>query len=181
MVMIRPKVRSALTPLALLLGMTGAVLATTIKWCSFEEYVADATAIVRGQIVDTTAVFPDRGIAHTVAHLLVQEVMKGDGPDIAPGQLVDVRYPGARDATRLVRVEGTPTLAPGHEVILFLWREPHTGNQLVYGWSQGTYHVIRDPDSGSRSLSGLHAAPGEVPHDFVGRIQAELTRPHDAR
>ncbi len=82
----------------------------------------------------------------------VLETVKG----LLPG-LVTVRMLGGRVEHLHARVDGVPVFRPGEEVYLFLW-ETNGEPYVVLGWSQGTFRIAKNPQTGVETVTQDSAA-----------------------
>lgn len=115
--------------------------ATTLARISFDELAQQATAIGRMRCLGAESRW-NKGEIWTETRFEVLERNKG-----ALQGIVTVRLIGGSAGHFHSRVEGIPKFRPGEEVYLFLWAnaaEPYR----VLGWSQGTFRILRDPQSG---------------------------------
>jgi hypothetical protein len=62
--------------------------------------------------------------------------------------LVSVRMIGGRVGHLHSRIDGVPQFRVGEEVYLFLWSRRAGDPYTVLGWSQGTFRIVRDTDTG---------------------------------
>ena len=125
--------------------------ATTLARIGFDELARQATAIGRMRCVLEESRW-DKGEIWTETRFEVLERNKGALPGI-----VTVRMMGGSVGHFHSRVEGVPKFRPGEEVYLFLWG--NTGEPYrVLGWSQGTFRISRDPQSGVEKVTQDSAA-----------------------
>jgi hypothetical protein len=125
--------------------------ATTLSRLRFEELVKKATAVARLRCLGVESRWQD-GEIWTETRFEVSELNKG----LLPG-VVSVRMLGGRVGSLHSRVEGVPTFRPGEEAYLFLWgREGEPFR--VLGWSQGTFRITRDSQTGVERVTQDSAA-----------------------
>jgi len=137
-----------LTGLALL---AIAANATTLSRLRFEELVKQATAVARLRCLGAESRWQE-GEIWTETRFEVVELNKG----LLPG-VVSVRMLGGRVGSLHSRVEGVPSFRPGEEAYVFLWG--HEGEPFrVLGWSQGTFRISRDPQTGVERVTQDSAA-----------------------
>lgn len=137
---------------------------------SFEVYAHLASEIVHARVLDTSVDVPKVGLALTSVHVKVLGAMKG----LADSELT-FQVAGGASSERIVEVQGAPRFTAGDEVVLFLWKEPTTGQFGLLGLDQGTYRVAPDAE-GVRRVVGLHAR-GETVDAFFDRVGSELAQP----
>jgi hypothetical protein len=116
----------------------GAVLtnATTLARLQFQELAQTSTAIARLRRIGS----------HVLWEIETRfEVMERNKGSLAG--VVTVRTLGGSSGHLHSRVEGVPAFRAGEDVYLFLWAksgEPYR----VLGWSQGTFRITRDGETG---------------------------------
>jgi len=139
-------------------------LGTQVLYKSVEQLGEDSSAVVRGTVTDVRSFWNEKHTKiFTATVIAVDESYKGH-----PGSTVEVLQLGGTVDNVQVTAHGALQWATGEEVVLFL--EPFTeGRFQVAGFSQGKFHVERDPDTGAAyirrpALSGaqLVGAPGGV-------------------
>jgi hypothetical protein len=125
--------------------------ATTLSRLSFDDMTAMATAIARVRCLGSSS-FLKEGEIWTRTRLEVLEQNKGDLPAI-----VEIEMPGGAMENLHAHVDAIPTFRPGEEAYLFLWSQ--SGESLrVLGWTQGTFRVTRDGQTGSETVTQDSAA-----------------------
>ena len=125
--------------------------ATTLTRLRLEDLAQEATAVARLRCLGAES-FWEHGEIWTETRFEVVEREKG----LLPG-IVTVRLLGGSVQHLHSRVDGVPTFRPGEEVYLFLWGkegEPYR----VLGWSQGTFRISRNGDSGLETVTQDSAA-----------------------
>jgi len=127
--------------------------ATTLSRLRLEELVKQATAVARLRCLGVESLWQD-GEIWTETRFEVVELNKGLLP-----ALVSVRMLGGRIGNLHSRIEGVPAFRPGEEAYVFLWgREGEPFR--VLGWSQGTFRITRDAQTGmERVTQDSSAAP----------------------
>jgi len=118
-----------------------AASATTLSRLKLEDLAQESTAVARLRCLGTTSRW-ERGEIWTETRFEVLQREKGALPGI-----VTVRLLGGSVGHLHSRVEEVPAFHTGEEVYLFLWG--HEGEPYqVLGWSQGTFRIARNPQSG---------------------------------
>jgi len=146
--------------------MTGVLPAagTQVLYKSVEQMGQESVAVVRGTVTDVRSFWNEKHTKiFTATYIAVDESYKG-----RPGGTVEVLQIGGTVDNVQVTAHGALQWAAGEEVVLFL--EPfNEGRFQVAGFSQGKFHVERDPDTGAAyivrpTLSGaqLVGAPGGI-------------------
>jgi hypothetical protein len=115
--------------------------ATTLARLRFEELAQTSAAIARLRCVGSEMHW-DHGEIVTDTRFEVVEQHKG----LLSG-LVTVRTMGGVFRGLHSRVDGVPVFRPGEEVYLFLWARSGEPYQVL-GWSQGTFRIARDAETG---------------------------------
>jgi hypothetical protein len=119
---------------------------TTLARLSFEDLARQSVAIARLRCLGSESRW-DGGEIWTETKFEIVERHKG-----GLEQFVTVRMLGGRAGHYYSRVDGVPTFRVGEEVYLFLWGragEPYR----VLGWSQGTFRIARDAQSGRERVT----------------------------
>ena len=118
-----------------------AASATTLSRLKLEDLAQESTAVARLRCLGTTSRW-ERGEIWTETRFEVLQREKGALPGI-----VTVRLLGGSVGHLHSRVEEVPAFHTGEEVYLFPWG--HEGEPYqVLGWSQGTFRIARNPQSG---------------------------------
>lgn len=125
--------------------------ATTLARMSFDELARQATAIARVRCLDSTSVWRN-GEIWTEMEFEVAEISKGTAPGI-----LRISLPGGKVSHIQSRIDGVPVFRPGDDAYLFLWDASGRGT-YVLGWTQGTFRIVRDPDSGLERVTQDSAA-----------------------
>ena len=134
-----------------MLALAVALSATTLSRLRFTELAQESTAVARLRCLSAVSRW-DKGEIWTETRFEVLETEKG----LLPG-LVSVRMPGGRVEHLHARVDGVPVFRPGEEVYLFLW-ETNSGPYVVLGWSQGTFRIAKNPQTGMETVTQDSAA-----------------------
>jgi hypothetical protein len=161
--------------------------ATTLQPMSFARLAREATAIAHVRCVGVQSLWVD-GEIWTDARFAVLQQEKADAygtdqlqsspiPSIArattspsatpsAANMLTVRQLGGSIGGLHSQVDDVPVFHPGDEAYLFLWR--HAGEPYrVLGWTQGTFRISRDQDTGAArvtqdsALTALHGEPRE--------------------
>jgi hypothetical protein len=115
--------------------------ATTLSRLKLEDLAQESTAVARLRCLGATSQW-EQGEIWTETRFEVVQREKGALPGI-----VTVRLMGGHVGHLHSHVDEVPAFRPGEEVYLFLWAregEPYR----VMGWSQGTFRIARNPQSG---------------------------------
>jgi hypothetical protein len=133
----------ALTILALACRAEAIVYVST----DFPTLVGDARAIAVGRVIALQPQWTDgRRAIETLVTLEVEQYLKG-----SLGPTVTVHVPGGQMGPYLSLMPGAPRFADGEEVILFLAGDgPAIPHILALG--QGVFRIVRDPNSGARTV-----------------------------
>ena len=134
------------------LALTAALAnATTLARLTFDDLARGATAVARLKCLGSDMRW-EQGEIWTETRFEVVERAKG-----LLGGLVTVRTMGGSQGHVHSRVEGAPVFRPGEEVYLFLWARPGEPYRVL-GWSQGTFRIVRNEDSGAETVTQDSAA-----------------------
>lgn len=118
-----------------------AASATTLSRLKLEDLAQESTAVARLRCLGTTSQW-EQGEIWTETRFEVVQREKGALPGV-----VTVRLLGGNVGHLHSRVEEVPAFHTGEEVYLFLWG--HEGEPYqVLGWSQGTFRIKRNAQSG---------------------------------
>jgi hypothetical protein len=128
-----------LVGLALLAAV--AANATTLSRLRLEDLAQESTAVARMRCLGATSQW-ERGEIWTETTFEVVEREKGALPAV-----VTVRLLGGSVGHLHSHVDEVPAFRAGEEVYLFLWAREGGPYQLL-GWSQGTFRITRNPQSG---------------------------------
>src|SRR5690349_2307984 len=124
----------------------------TLERLSLDDMVAKSTAIVRGTVTASRAVFTGRDI-YTDYTIRVSESLKGAGQNS-----IDVIVPGGVANNLRMSYSGAPTLNTGDEFVFFLWTS-RTGATQVLGLTQGLFSL---PGDGSKDPVATRRASREL-------------------
>lgn len=134
------------------LALIGVVAnATTLARLRFEDLVRQADAVARVRCLTSEPLWKN-GEIWTETQFSVLEQSKGALPPI-----ILVRMPGGNVGHLHARVEEVPAFQPGEELYLFLWSRPGQPYRVL-GWSQGTFRIVRDEQTGGDSVTQDSAA-----------------------
>lgn len=128
-----------------------AASATTLARLKFEDLVAESTAVARLRCLGATSQW-QQGEIWTETRFEVLQREKGTLPAI-----VTVRLLGGNVGHLHSRVEEVPSFRLGEEVYLFLWTKEGEPYQVL-GWSQGTFRIARNAQSGVEMVTQDSAA-----------------------
>ena len=120
--------------------------ATTLAPLSLADLAQESTAVARLRCLGSRS-FWEQGEIWTETHFEVVQREKGE---LSP--VVTVRLLGGAVGSLHSHVDEVPAFRAGEEVYLFLWNregEPYR----VLGWSQGTFRVTRDAQSGLETVT----------------------------
>ncbi|HKV25170.1 MAG TPA: hypothetical protein VJN93_11320 [Candidatus Acidoferrum sp.] len=130
----------------LLLLAVVAASGTTLSRLNLDDLARESTAIARLRCLGSSSFWDQREI-WTVSKFEVLEREKGDLPST-----VSVRLLGGAVGHLRSHVAEVPAFRPGEEVFLFLWGEEGKPFQVL-GWSQGTFRVRHDPQTGTELVT----------------------------
>ncbi len=134
--------------------------AATLEKLTLEDMIQKSTAIVRGQVLSSSAA-PHGSIIYTHYRVQVLEHWKGGEAGI-----LDVVVPGGAANGLRQTFSGAPRLTRGGEYVLFLWTGP-SGLTHVVGLTQGLFSVDRKASGEAVVWRG---ATGEPMLDSAGRL-----------
>jgi len=127
-----------LAVLVLALLAAAPLTASTFVAMTPNELVAQADAVVVGQVVERFSAWTDSGrLIYTDNTLRVDEVVLGEAP-----AFVTVRTFGGQVGDVIVEAHGFPQLAGDERVLLFLKDEGDAGAVRVLGYQQGHFRVV---------------------------------------
>lgn len=141
--------------------------ATTLAPLSFATLAQQSSVVALLRCLDSVSAW-ERGEIWTTTRFEVIERHKG-----AIEAIISVRMLGGQVGNVYSRVDGVPVFRAGEEVYLFLWSragEPYR----VLGWSQGTFRIVHDAESGAKKITQESAA-----NNFdqqTGQFRAEAIR-----
>jgi len=127
----------------LLMGVLPAT-GTQVLFKSVEQMGQESAAVVRGTVTDVRSFWNEKHTKiFTSTHIAVDESYKGRS-----AATIEVVQIGGTVGNVQVTAHGALKWSPGEEVVLFL--EPFTeGRYQVVGFSQGKFHIERDPETGA--------------------------------
>jgi hypothetical protein len=113
----------------------------------FQTLVNEAQTIVLGRVVSLDSEWTEgrRGI-ETLLSIDVEQTLKGS----ARASIV-VRVPGGQMGPYLSVMPGAPRFVEGEDVVLFLAGAPPAVPHIL-ALGQGVFRVVRDPDTGARTV-----------------------------
>jgi hypothetical protein len=128
-----------------------AASATSLSRLKLEDLAVESTAVARLRCLGSTSQW-EQGEIWTETRFEVVQREKGTLPAI-----VTVRLLGGSVGHLHSRVEEVPAFRPGEEVYLFLWSKEGEPYQVL-GWSQGTFRIARNAQSGLEMVTQDSAA-----------------------
>ena len=120
--------------------------ATTLARLKLDDLAQESTAVARLRCLGSTSLW-DKGEIWTETKFEVVQREKGALPGV-----VTVRMLGGRVGHLHSHVDEVPAFRAGEEVYLFLWSRDGEPYQVM-GWSQGTFRVARNPQSGMEMVT----------------------------
>jgi hypothetical protein len=138
--------------LGLLLAALVTVQAATMEYLSTDDMVDQATAIVRGRILESTT-SRHGPLVYTHFSVKVLEQFKGKGPE-----QLDIVVPGGEAGGIRQTFAGAPRLTERGDYLLFLWTGK-SGLTHVLGYAQGAFRVSVDAEGG---VSAQRQSSGEI-------------------
>jgi hypothetical protein len=118
-----------------------AASATTLSRLKLEDLAQESTAVARLRCLSATSQW-EHGEIWTETRFEVLQREKG----VLPG-IVTVRLLGGHVGHLHSHVDEVPAFRTGEEVYLFLWTREGEPYQVL-GWSQGTFRIACNPQSG---------------------------------
>jgi hypothetical protein len=162
-----------------------AVRATTLVRLSLDQLASGSDAVARVNFSSAVTRW-ENGTIWPITTVKVIETLKGN----LPGE-ISVRLPGGRVGHLTATVEGTPRFNPGDDAIVFL-KISQAGGFTVAGWVEGTFRILRDPQTGNQTVTqdssafavfdpatrtfrteGVHRMPMD---EFRGRLASAVAR-----
>ncbi|HKW57970.1 MAG TPA: hypothetical protein VJN42_11500 [Candidatus Acidoferrum sp.] len=125
--------------------------ATTLARLKLEDLALESTAVARLRCLGARSQW-EQGEIWTETQFEVVQREKGSLPE-----MVTVRLLGGRVGHLWSRVEEVPQFRPGEEVYLFLWSSEGQAYSVL-GWSQGTFRIARDAQTGLETVTQDSAA-----------------------
>ena len=120
--------------------------ATTLARLKLDDLAQESTAVARLRCLGSTSLW-DKGEIWTETKFEVVQREKGALPGV-----VTVRMLGGRVGHLHSHVDEVPAFRAGEEVYLFLWSRDGEPYQVM-GWSQGTFRIARNPQSGMEMVT----------------------------
>ncbi len=120
--------------------------ATTLSRLKLEDLALESTAVARMRCLGATSRW-EQGEIWTETRFEVLEREKGALPP-----LVTVRLLGGNVGHLHSHADEVPAFRTGEEVYLFLWAREGQPYQVL-GWSQGTFRITRNPESGLETVT----------------------------
>jgi hypothetical protein len=115
--------------------------ATTLSQLKLEDLALESTAVARLRCLGATSRW-EQGEIWTETRFAVVQREKGELPGV-----VTVRLLGGNVGHLRSHVDEVPAFRAGEEVYLFLWARDGEPYQVL-GWSQGTFRIARNSQSG---------------------------------
>lgn len=128
----------------------GCVFSTTLEKLTLDDMVLKSTEIVRGRVVDISAVRQGPLIV-TQIRAVVTERWKGPQASVVEVYLHGGTFQGLRQT-----FSGTPELVNGAEYVFFLWAGK-SGRRQIIGLSQGLFDIVAPAADKPNSPSALTA------------------------
>jgi hypothetical protein len=119
--------------------------ATVVVPAGMTELAQEARAIVHGRVVRIDARQGDGLRVERIVTVQVSDYLKG-----SLGNVVQLRLPGGSYGRYRTITIGTPELAEGDEVVLFLAQRDGEALPHLLGFHQGLYRLVSDPSTGER-------------------------------
>ncbi len=120
--------------------------ATTLARLKLDDLAQESTAVARLRCLGSTSLWHQDEIWTETKFEVVQRE-KG----VLPG-VVTVRMLGGNVGHLHSHVDEVPAFRAGEEVYLFLWSRDGAPYQVM-GWSQGTFRIARNPQSGMEMVT----------------------------
>jgi hypothetical protein len=156
-----------------LLVVSGTTGATSVRQLSLEELLEGAELVFEGRVVDIVTHSLEAGSkgeggrVYTTVTFEILDLVKGE---YAQPTLTLSFLGGSADSRSLV-VEEMRLPAAGERGIYFVESLVRRQVHPLYGWSQGHFLVVSDPDLGERvmtadsqSITGVQPAPAKRPN-----------------
>lgn len=165
-------------------GLLAGLRASTVLRLDWAGVLARAELVVEGRVESVSAALDDQGRIRSTLALRVDGALRG----AAPGELLELTWPGGSFAGEGELLVGLPIPEPGDELLLFL-RPESRGLRLPVGLAQGvlrrwrhapTQQVFYTRHLGELSLVDAQGAPLPAPsgaeHVEQSALRAELQR-----
>jgi hypothetical protein len=131
--------------LILPLAIADSARATVIVPATVSELANEARAIAHGRVVRIDARQGEGRRVERIVTVQVFEYLKG-----GLGNVVQIQLPGGEFGRYRTIMIGTPEIAEGDEVVLFLGQRDGDPLPYLLGFHQGVYRLITDPSTGDR-------------------------------
>jgi hypothetical protein len=163
----------------LFLGVLQQSGATTIQYKSFNDLVAEADAVVSGQVVSVESRFSsNKEDIYTFVTLKDVETLSGS----YSASTVTLRLLGGYVGDKILDVAGSPGFRPNERVIIFVQGNGRNMVPIV-GWSQGVFRIRNDAGTGlpmmvdhdGNRVFGLQG--GTVIKERIHRSEATIVYP----
>jgi hypothetical protein len=167
-----------------LIVVSGPAGATSVRQLSLEELVQGAELVFEGRVVDIAAHRLEAGPAaragliYTTVTFEILDLVKGE---YAP-PILTLSFLGGAAGGRLLAIEEMHLPAWGERGIYFVESLARRQVHPLYGWSQGHFLVVSDPDLGERvmtadsqSVTGLQAVPAKQANKLSKGVVEGLT------
>ena len=141
---------------------------------TFNELVAEATQIVRAEVIETTARLSTSQhgpVIHTYVRLRVLRQLKGEP---VAGELT-LRLQGGQVGTMGMEIPGMPQFKAGERCMVFVEKNGTAFCPLVAAM-HGRYHIATDPATGLEHVLRDNRDPLRAVEDVVLPMQAGLHR-----
>jgi hypothetical protein len=161
--------------LAASLGVADSARATVIVPAGVTELATEARAIAHGRVVRIDARQGEGRRVERIVTVQVFDYLKG-----GLGNVVQLQLPGGEYGRYRTIMIGTPELAEGDEVVLFLGQRDGDALPYLLGFHQGVYRLVTDPSTGDQFVmpplvQGAGAEPTPVTRGDVTRRPPTLT------
>lgn len=134
--------RTMVSLIVLLIAAAIPATASTFVFMTLPEMVAEADAIVFGEVVQRDVSWTESGRLITANNRVnVSEVWVGQA-----GKEVSVRTIGGQVGDFMVEAHGFPQLHEGEKVVLFLRKDEETGQHEILGYQLGHYRFVERLD-----------------------------------
>ena len=141
---------------------------------TFSELVAEATQIVRVEVIETTARLSTSQhgpVIHTYVRTRVLRQLKGERIE---GELT-LRLQGGQVGTMGMEIPGMPQFKPGERCMVFVEKNGTAFCPLVAAM-HGRYHIVTDPATGLEHVLRDNRDPLRAVDDVVLPMQLALHR-----
>ena len=189
------KLMRMLLPLALLLGLSSQLIATTVLEMNLAALTEGADMIFRGTVLDVseTSVQAGGGTIKAIKYtIVVDEAFKGEFPLVKEQKIAEIKMVGSlKQYHKGVRpIPGFPLLKIGSDYLLMVAPAGPVGLTSTMGLGQGAFSIIHDPNTKEemalndfnnaslfKGMAGLPQEPGAVTYTvLVEAINTELSQ-----